>query len=55
MRPCVIQVGDLVEKKLPFVVPAETIVLKLKPDLLDRFHGDALRIDIQPRAGEVQP
>ncbi len=54
MRPCVMKVGDLVEKKLPFVVPAETIVLKLKPDLLDRFHGDALRVDISP-AGEVQP
>lgn len=48
MRPCVMQVGDLLEKKLPFVVPAETIVLKLKPELLERFHGEALRIDIGP-------
>jgi hypothetical protein len=55
MRPCVMQVGDLLEKKLPFVVPAETIVLKLKPDLLDRFHGDALRIDIRPREPEATP
>ena len=54
MRPAVMQVGDLLEKKLPFVVPAETIVLKLKPDLLDRFHGDALRIDIRP-TGEAEP
>lgn len=53
MRPCVMQVGDLLEKKLPFVVPAETIVLKLKPDLLDRFHGDALRIDIRPAEGST--
>lgn len=51
MRPCVMQVGDLLEKRLPFVVPAETIVLRLKPDLLDRFHGDALRIDIRPAEG----
>lgn len=54
LRPCVMQVGDLLEKRLPFVVPAETIVLKLKPDLLDRFHGDALRIDIRP-AEEAAP
>lgn len=51
MRPAVMQVGDLVEKRLAFVVPAETIVLKLKPDLLDRFHGDALRIDLRPPDG----
>jgi NADPH-dependent 2,4-dienoyl-CoA reductase/sulfur reductase-like enzyme len=51
MRPCAMQVGDLLEKKLPFVVPAETIVLKLRPDLLDRFHGDGLRIDIRPTGG----
>jgi len=54
MRPCHLQVGDPLEKKLPFVVPAETIVLERKPDLLDRFHGDALRIDIRP-AEEVRP
>ena len=56
MRPCRLQVGDLLARKLPFVVPAETIVLRLKPDLLDRFHGDALRVDLRPpRAGEETP
>jgi NADPH-dependent 2,4-dienoyl-CoA reductase/sulfur reductase-like enzyme len=57
MRPCTMQVGDLMERRLPFVVPAETIVLRLKPDLLDRFHGDALRIDIRPAApaAETRP
>ena len=53
LRPAVLKVGDLLAKKLPFVVPAETIVLKLRPDLLDRFHGDALRIDLEP--GEARP
>jgi len=48
MRPCVIQVGDLLQRKLGFVVPAEMIMFKIKPDLLDRFHGDTLRIDIHP-------
>jgi NADPH-dependent 2,4-dienoyl-CoA reductase/sulfur reductase-like enzyme len=51
MRPCRIQVGDLLERKLGFVVPAEMIMFKIKPDLLDRFHGDTLRIDIHPAGG----
>jgi NADPH-dependent 2,4-dienoyl-CoA reductase/sulfur reductase-like enzyme len=57
MKPCAIRVGDLLEKNLRFVVPAEMIMLKLKPDLLDRFHGDSLRVDIvpggAPEAGEA--
>ncbi|MFH1130777.1 MAG: FAD-dependent oxidoreductase, partial [Pseudomonadota bacterium] len=48
MRPCKIRVGSLMEKKLLFVVPAEMIMLKIKPDLLDKFHSDTLRIDILP-------
>jgi NADPH-dependent 2,4-dienoyl-CoA reductase/sulfur reductase-like enzyme len=48
MKPCKIRVGNLIEKKLSFVVPAEMIMLKIKPDLLDSFHGDTLRIDILP-------
>ena len=46
MKPCRIRVGNLMEKKLRFVVPAEMIMFKIKPDLLDRFHGDTLRLDI---------
>lgn len=48
MKPCRLKVGDLMEKKLRFVVPAEMIMLKIKPDLLDRFQGDSLAIDILP-------
>jgi NADPH-dependent 2,4-dienoyl-CoA reductase/sulfur reductase-like enzyme len=48
MKPCRIRVGNLLEKKLRVVVPAEMITLKIKPDLLDKFHDDALRIDILP-------
>jgi len=48
MKPCVITVGDLMRRKLSFVVPAEMIMFKIKPDALDRFHGDTLRIDIRP-------
>lgn len=58
MKPCRVKVGDLTEKKLRFVVPAEMIMLKIKPDLLDRFRGDTLRLDILPGAPKkkkVQP
>ncbi|HCF62495.1 MAG TPA: pyridine nucleotide-disulfide oxidoreductase [Myxococcales bacterium] len=48
MKPCLIKVGDLMQRKLGFVVPAEMIMFKIKPDVLDRFHGDTLRIDILP-------
>jgi len=51
MAKCVLRVGDLREKKLRYVVPAEMISLKLRPDLLDRYHGDTLRIDLVPREG----
>jgi len=51
MKPCIVRVGDLLQKKLKFVVPAEMIMLKIKPDLLERFHGDTLRIDIRPLPG----
>lgn len=49
VRPCEIQVGDLMRRKIGFALPAEMIMLRLKPDLLDRFHGDALRIDLHER------
>ncbi len=48
MKPCKIRIGNLIEKKLKFVFPAEMIMFKIKPDLLDRFHGETLRIDILP-------
>ena len=48
LQPCVLRVGNILEKKLRFVVPAEMIHLKIKPDLLERFHGDRMTIDIVP-------
>ena len=48
MKPCRIRVGNLMEKNLRFVVPAEMIIFKIKPELLEKFHGDTLRIDILP-------
>ena len=49
MQRCKLRVGDLLEKKLPFVVPAEMISLKLRPALLERFYGDRLTLDIVPQ------
>ncbi len=48
MKPCKIVVGNLMEKKQNFVVPAEMIMLKIRPELLANFQGDNLRIDIRP-------
>jgi NADPH-dependent 2,4-dienoyl-CoA reductase/sulfur reductase-like enzyme len=53
MKPCIIRVGNLMEKRLRFVVPAEMIILKIKPELLGNFHGDTLRIDILPVEKEI--
>ncbi len=48
MQPCRLHVGDLMSKRLSFVVPAEMIMFHIKPDALEHFHGDSLRIDIRP-------
>jgi NADPH-dependent 2,4-dienoyl-CoA reductase/sulfur reductase-like enzyme len=53
LQPCTLRVGNLLEKKLRFVVPAEMIHLKIKPDLLERFHGDRMTIDIVPTADKT--
>ncbi len=52
MAPCYIRVGNILEKKLRFVVPAEMIMLNLSPSLLEKFHGDSLRIDITEAGGK---
>ena len=48
MKPCEIIVGDIMRKRLSFVVPAEMIMFRIKPDALEHFQGDTLRIDIRP-------
>jgi len=48
MQPARLRVGELLERKLKFVVPAEMISLKIRPALLEKFHGDRLVIDIVP-------
>lgn len=44
-----LRLGDVFERRLRYVVPAETVRLTVRPGVLEHFHGDALRIDIVPR------
>lgn len=49
LEKCSIRFGDVLEKKLSYVFPAEMVTLKVKPQFLENFHGDALSIDVVPR------
>ena len=44
-----LRLGEVYEKRLRYVVPAEMVSLKVRPRFLEQFHGDTLRIDIEPR------
>jgi len=44
-----LRLGDVYEKRLRYVVPAEMVSLKVRPRFLEHFHGDSLTIDITPR------
>ena len=44
-----LRLGDVYEKRLRYVVPAEMVSLKIRPRILEHFHGDALTIDIVAR------
>lgn len=46
---CSMRLGDVFERKLRYVVPAETVTVKVTPRFLEDFHGDALRVDVVPR------
>ena len=49
LEKCLIRLGDVYEKKLRYVFPAEMVSLSVKPELWEKFHGDSLRIDVLPR------
>lgn len=44
-----LRLGDVYEKRLRYVVPAEMVSLKVRPRFLEQFHGDTLTVDIVPR------
>ena len=49
---CILKLGDVYEKKMRYAFPAEMVSLKVKPDFLENFHGDRLRVDVLPRSEE---
>mgnify|MGYP000395094341 CR=1 FL=1 len=49
LEKCSIRFGDVLEKKLGYVFPAEMVTLKVQPKFLANFHGDALSVDVVPR------
>lgn len=49
LEKCMVKLGEVHEKKMRFAFPAEMVSLKVKPDILDKFHDDLLKIDILPR------
>ena len=36
-------------QKLGYVFPAEMVTIKMQPRFLEKFHGDALRVDVEKR------
>ena len=53
LEDAVIRLGDLHERKVRALVPAEMASIRAAPRLLEDFHGDALRIDAVPAAQET--
>jgi hypothetical protein len=35
------------EKKVRYVSPPETVTVTMRPRFLERFHGEALRVDVR--------
>jgi NADPH-dependent 2,4-dienoyl-CoA reductase/sulfur reductase-like enzyme len=50
MENCVLRLGDVYEKKIRFVLPAEMVNLKVRPKFLQNFYGDNLRVDVVPES-----
>ena len=44
-----IRFGDVYQKKLRYVFPAEMVTVTVKPKVLEKFHGDALKVDVVDR------
>lgn len=44
-----IRLGEVYERKLRYVFPAEMITLKVRPATLQKFHGDSLPVRVLPR------
>ncbi len=44
-----LRLGEVYERKLRYVFPAEMITLKVRPVVLQKFHGDSLPVHVVPR------
>lgn len=53
-RSC-LRLGEVYERKLRYVFPAEMITLKVRPAILQKFHGDSLAVHVLPRDGSASP
>ena len=49
LEKSLVRFGDVYEKKLNYVFPAEMLTIKARPKFLQQFHGDALKVDVLPR------
>ena len=49
MEKCTIRFGSAFKTKVKYVFPAEMVNITLMPELLEKFHGDTLRIDVVQR------
>ncbi|HEY5672907.1 MAG TPA: FAD-dependent oxidoreductase [Malonomonas sp.] len=49
LKNCLLTIGDRYEKSFRVMIPSEMIRLTLAPEVLDRYFGDNLRIDIWPQ------
>ncbi|WP_017305933.1 NAD(P)/FAD-dependent oxidoreductase [Spirulina subsalsa] len=48
LEKSVLRLGEVYEKPLRYVFPAEMVNLKVRPRFLHQFHGEALKIDVLP-------
>lgn len=49
LDPALVRFGDTYERKLRYVFPGEMVSIKMRPRMLEDFHGDNLRVDVLPR------
>ena len=52
LKDCVLTIGDRYEKVFRLLIPSEMIRLTLGPEILDRYFGEHLKIEVHP--GEVK-
>ena len=50
LEDALLRLGDLHQRKVRALVPAEVATIKAAPRFLEDFHGDVLRIDATPVA-----